>query len=151
MQTAQLTSGCKVNLFLRVGEKLPSGYHNLETLFVPLNQPCDTLTVSNQGHGFTLTCNSPSVNLAKNTLSKVFDLYSKERPLSTGLRVDLTKKVPIGGGLGGGSANAAVLLKHMQSLPAENDAPPLPQGKLNNIATAVGADVPFFLTEGCEW
>ncbi len=150
MHKVQLTSGCKINLYLRVGQKRPSGYHDLDTLFVPLSHPCDEMTITSKPQGFKLLCDNKAVDPINNTLSKAFTKYTQSRPLTTGLSVELTKRVPIGGGLGGGSANAAALLKYMQTLPAQNAMPPLSAEKLGVIATSIGADVPFFLAEGCQ-
>lgn len=144
----QLTSGCKVNLYLRIGELLPSGYHPLETVFIPLPTPCDILTVKALPSGFQVVCNHPHIDPLNNTLTKAFSLYTSHRPLLQGVQVNLQKHVPMGGGLGGGSANAAVLLEYLQSLPA--NTPPLPHDTLMSIAAQVGADVPFFLTRGWQ-
>lgn len=145
-----LTSGCKVNLFLRVGERLPSGYHNLETLFIPLPRPCDTLDVIPAPKGLRVVCDNPAVDPLKNTLTKAYETYTAARPLLTGFQVTLHKNVPIGGGLGGGSANAAALLSYMQTQPARDNRPPLTQEELMALGKNIGADVPFFLTTGCQ-
>lgn len=164
MQKIEIYSGCKINLYLHIGKRLESGYHELESLFIPLDTPCDRLSISykeiqherlnvseNQVNG-SLSINSDfaDLDLKSNTLSKSFELYTKLRPLNYKINLYLEKKVPVGAGLGGGSANAAVFLNFLQSLKNPQGLPPLHDDALINIAKRVGSDVPFFLKPGVK-
>lgn len=150
---ARIITGCKINLYLHVLERLESGYHAIESLFLPLHTPHDVLTVqrrSEQAQGGNpmppvLTCTAPGIHPHKNTLIKAWQLYAQATGFAPALALHLEKKVPMGAGLGGGSANAAGLLLHLQQLAQAAGGAPLPHAKLNALAAKVGADVPFFL------
>ncbi len=144
-----LHTGCKINLFLLVGERLPDGYHNLETLFLPLSVPFDTLIINQieeqSAFGITVECDTQGIDLEKNTLTKAYALFSEATGYTPRLHVALNKGVPHGGGLGGGSANAAGILLYLNEKIQATSLPPLSSGALCTLAKAVGADVPFFL------
>ena len=135
-------SGCKINLGLRILDKREDGYHNLETLFYPLAKPYDELEIEKTKEiGIHVTCNIADIDIKNNTLTKAYNLYFAQNPLSFGINVDLKKGVPHGAGLGGGSANAAIILSYLQ----EQSETPVSFEQLILIASKVGADVPFFL------
>lgn len=156
-----LQTGCKINLFLRVCGRLPNGYHTLETLFLPLAEPHDRLEIAvlNDSSATGLCTrfyhqaeeeNSPATPLRgidpdNNTLSKAYRLYHEATGYAPALDVAVYKGIPHGAGLGGGSADAAVLLRFLQQEAARSGKPDTAEGKLASIAAAVGADVPFFL------
>lgn len=140
--TTLLRSGCKVNLSLDITGRLPNGYHELESLFLPLDEPHDELLVStSEGTGITVSCEAEGIDLEHNTLTKAYTLYATATGFAPGMNVTLTKGVPHGAGLGGGSADAATLLKHIDSM----NPSPLGTAGLIPVASKVGADVPFFL------
>lgn len=121
-----------------------------------LSSPCDHLYVTPggsgivAGQGITVSCGDPRVNPANNTLTRAFTAYISMRPLCHDIHVTLEKNIPIGGGLGGGSANAAALLNYLQTLPSTAGTAPLSYEKLVTLASTVGADVPFFLKGGFQ-
>lgn len=140
-----IKSGCKINLGLKILDKREDGYHNLKTIFYPLSMPAGLSDeiflekVSTQHVEFS--CNIPDIDPQNNTLTKAYNLFQACCPLDFGLKIRLTKHIPHGAGLGGGSANGAEVLKYLQSQ-TEN---PLPFAKLVALAAKIGADVPFFL------
>ncbi len=135
-------SGCKINLGLRILDKREDGYHNLETLFYPLAKPYDELEIKKTKEiGIHVTYNIADIDIKNNTLTKAYNLYFAQNPVSFGINVDLKKGVPHGAGLGGGSANAAIILSYLQ---AQSETP-ISFDKLLLIASKIGADVPFFL------
>ena len=150
-----LTSGCKVNLYLHVGDKLANGYHELETLFLPLATPHDTLTVQVGSSGnansnsaqpmCTVACEQYGIDEQNNTLTKAYAAYAKATGFCVPLHITLTKGVPHGAGLGGGSANAAKLLLFLQEEAQKHGYTPLDNAALNALSAGIGADVPFFL------
>lgn len=142
---AELKAGCKINLFLNILERLPSGYHSLETLFIPLSEPADILSCVPQESGFEVQCEAWDVDQNNNTLTKAYSLYAQESGFAPGLCVKLTKHIPTGAGLGGGSSDAAALLRYLQQNAGQKAISP---ESLLRIATQVGADVPFFLQDG---
>lgn len=140
MQT--LFPGCKINLGLRITGLTQNGYHELDTFFVPLAKPCDTLTLSlSSSTGFKLSCSSASIDLKHNTLSKAYALFQKARPQIGGVEAHLIKGINSGAGLGGGSSDAASLLLWLNNQVTN----PLNAIELAELALQVGADVPFFL------
>ena len=153
--------GCKINLFLRVGRKLPSGLHELESLFLPLSLPRDRLEIRRrkQREGLTVAfvpapaSSGPfralsDISPADNTLTKAYAWYAEQTGFAPGLEILTRKGVPQGAGLGGGSADAAALLRFLQKRAKEDGVPPLPEEVLRAGAAAVGSDVPFFLLGG---
>ena len=138
----RLRAGCKVNLGLRVTGRRPDGYHELDSVFWPLAQPCDDLFIRvRREPGISVACDAPGVDPARNTLTRAYAAFADLAGDAPGLEVRLVKRIPSGAGLGGGSSDAASLLLWLNSLLPS----PLPQEALARAALAVGADVPFFL------
>lgn len=138
----RIKSGCKINLGLQILNRREDGYHNLKTIFYPLDKPFDTLDIEKTADkGITVLCGEKGIDPENNTLTKAYTLYSRENPLDFGLNITLTKGVPHGAGLGGGSANAAAVLTYLQ----KETKTPLPADRLTALAAKIGADVPFFL------
>lgn len=145
-----LRAGCKVNLYLCITGVRPDGYHELDTLFLPLPEPCDLLHVAPRADaGIAFTCTEPDVDPARNTVVTAYERFAEATGFRPGLAVHLEKHIPHGAGLGGGSADAAVLLRHLAAQCAQQapNAAPTPEG-LRDMAAGVGADVPFFLMDG---
>ena len=135
--------GGKINLFLFITGRLPNGYHTLRTLFMPLPGPTDTLVFrkASRESGILVRCGTPGIDEAHNTLTKAYELYAKATGFAPAVDVELVKRIPHGAGLGGGSADGAQVLLHLQ-----RRAPsPLSEESLCALAARVGADVPFFL------
>jgi 4-diphosphocytidyl-2-C-methyl-D-erythritol kinase len=143
-ETVTLIAGCKVNLALVITGLRPDGYHELDTLFLPLPEPHDTLSISpgEPGAGLALTCSDPGLAGPSNTLAKAYSAFARATGLAPDLAVHLDKGVPQGAGLGGGSADAAALLLHLN---AQAGGRALDHATLTELAAGVGADVPFFL------
>jgi 4-diphosphocytidyl-2-C-methyl-D-erythritol kinase len=130
----------KLNLFLAVGPKDSRGWHPLRTIFQAVSL-FDTLTVSlAKEDGFAT--NVDYLN-GENTLTKALRKY-REAASTPPIEVMLEKSIPAQSGLGGGSSDAAGLIRILQAI----NPNPLSPGQLNQIAVEVGADVPFFLVGG---
>ena len=132
-------SFAKVNLFLEVTGKRADGYHDLFTLFQTVSLH-DTVHLIERPGAREVWFSDPSIDPERNTVTKVLDLLG----IREGLRVEVEKRIPSGGGLGGGSSNAGSVLL---ALNAHRNLG-LSKGRLWEIASAVGADVPFFLFGG---
>lgn len=141
-EETSLRVGCKINLTLRITGVRPDGWHELDTVFVPLREPFDTLRLSpGGGAGLTLGCDVPGIDPADNTLTKAYRLFAEASGFRPAVKATLEKGIPHGAGLGGGSADAAALLGWLNAIaPA-----PLPVSDLAALAARIGADVPFFL------
>ena len=131
----------KINLGLQVIEKLPSGYHTLETVFYPCRNFEDTIEITPSSQfSFTLKNADFSCDAEKNLCVKAYRLLQKYFDLPA-VKIVLTKHIPSGAGLGGGSADAALTLKMLNDLFMLQ----LPQIQLHEFAAQLGSDVPFFL------
>lgn len=141
-----LLAGCKINLYLRITGRREDGYHTLESLFIPLAAPNDTLTVTRSDQdGLSFSCSVPELERSPGTVHKAYALYTDAAGARPGLHVHLAKGIPMGAGLGGGSSDAAALLLYMENLAHAQGRPPLGPTRLAELATRIGADVPFFL------
>ena len=137
-----IVAGCKVNLGLRITGVRENGYHELDSLFWPLPRPCDRLHIRETGAaGLVVQCDTPGINLNNNTLTKAYAALAQRVPDLPGLEVRLNKGIPFGAGLGGGSSDAAALLRWLNG----RIATPLDDRALAEVALGVGADTPFFL------
>lgn len=130
----------KVNLHLKVFPKDKGGYHPIESLFHTVAL-CDTLEIKNGKSGIKIT-SSHDIG-QNNTLVKAYDAFCKIRKISPPIDVHLEKKIPLGGGLGGGSSDGAALavaLGKMTSSPLNSDEKKI-------IGGAIGCDSHYFLAE----
>ena len=126
-------------MLLNILGKRPDGFHELETVMQPVGV-YDTLTFERKGAGVTLSCSDPELPIdATNLIYRAAALFFERAKLKEGVAIRLEKKVPVGGGLGGGSANAAV------TLAALNEIFGNPLSNLSELASQLGSDVPFFL------
>jgi 4-diphosphocytidyl-2-C-methyl-D-erythritol kinase len=146
-----LPARAKLNLVLRVVGRRADGYHLIETLFHALELH-DDLWVAPAARGVTLhvAADRPELrvgagpdNLVVRALSAVVDAAGG----ACGFEAHLHKRIPHGGGLGGGSSDAAAALRLANMLlPA-----PLDAAQIERLAAQLGADVPFFLRGGSQW
>lgn len=138
----------KVNLFLSVGAPTPDGYHPLTTVFqaVRLIETITARRQSAQDHGtVTLTLEEPDVAVptdASNLAVRAAELLAETTGVSEGVDLLLRKRVPVAGGMAGGSADAAATLVACNALWGTNLSLP----ELSALAGRLGADVPFPLT-----
>jgi 4-diphosphocytidyl-2-C-methyl-D-erythritol kinase len=143
-------TGCKANLYLRILDRRDDGYHRLESLFVPLAHPSDRLTITpTSSPGLELTCTHPELSGADNILHTAYAVFARRTGWQPGLCVHLDKNIPHGAGLGGGSADAAALIKHLHALCPQEKS--LDQEEIVHLAQEIGADVPFFLSSNPAW
>ncbi|HTW63047.1 MAG TPA: 4-(cytidine 5'-diphospho)-2-C-methyl-D-erythritol kinase [Bryobacteraceae bacterium] len=138
----RLRSLAKINLDLRVLGKRTDGFHELRTIFQTISL-ADTIEIEYE-HGRTRIELHSNLDIPGNLILKATDLVMKAARATGRLRFTLTKRIPLGGGLGGGSSNAAAILLALPSLLGR----PVPFEKLLELAAELGSDVPFFLTGG---
>ncbi len=130
----------KINLFLRILARESSGFHQIETAFALL-ELADELVVERTDSGVTLDVDGPDTgpvdeNLAVRATRMVLDATGNR----FGVRIRLTKRIPVRAGLGGGSSDGAAAL-HAANALAGNA---VPRHELLHFAARLGADVPFF-------
>jgi 4-diphosphocytidyl-2-C-methyl-D-erythritol kinase len=131
----------KINLGLHVIEKLPSGYHTLETVFYPCHHYEDTIDISPASQfSFSIKNADFNCDTEQNGCVKAYRLLQKLYNLPP-VNIALTKQIPSGAGLGGGSADTALTLKminHQFSLK-------LTAKQLHEYAAQLGSDTAFFV------
>jgi 4-diphosphocytidyl-2-C-methyl-D-erythritol kinase len=143
--SAAITRSCpaKINLFLRVLAREADGMHGLETLFCRVDLS-DALVVERTDGGIALDVVGADLGPREENLAwRAADAVLAATGHTFGVRMQLTKRIPHGAGLGGGSSNAAAALLAVNQL--ANNA--IPRGELFHMAARLGADVPFFLSE----
>ncbi|MGN6420499.1 MAG: 4-(cytidine 5'-diphospho)-2-C-methyl-D-erythritol kinase [Pseudobacter sp.] len=132
---------CKINLGLRILGKRPDGYHNLETVFYPLPVRDVLEIVKNSTNELSVTGIPVAGPPEKNLCIKAWDLLSQDFPDLSPVTTCLHKNIPMGAGLGGGSADGAFMLQLL------NDKFHLQLSKEQLLAYALqlGSDCPFFI------
>ncbi len=139
-----LFPNCKINIGLRITERRSDGYHELQTLFYPVRGWCDSLELlpSEATEGVVLSTSGDAMELpaGANLCEKAYAALARHTQLG-GVRMHLHKVLPSGAGLGGGSADAAYVLRGLRSL----FAPHLSDEELEGVAAEIGSDVPFFI------
>jgi 4-diphosphocytidyl-2-C-methyl-D-erythritol kinase len=128
-------SFAKINFALRITGRRGDGFHDLETVFQTISLH-DELTFR-EGRGLSLTCDDPTIPTDDTNLV----LRAARAVGAENVAIDLRKRIPAGGGLGGGSSNAATTLRELGG--GRNDLP--------ELALALGSDVPFFLIGGTAY
>ena len=133
----------KVNLLLNILGRRADGFHELETVLYPI-RVFDRLSFTRGGQGIQLSCNEPALPTdARNLVYQAAGLFLEAAKARDGVRLKLEKSIPLAAGLGGGSANAATTLAGLNEL----FGGPLSPERLQQLAAALGSDVPFFLQD----
>lgn len=138
----------KVNLSLRVIRKREDGFHEIETLMVPV-AICDTLDIERRdAGGLDFSCSDPSLPVdGSNLVVRAVHLFCGAMRLEPNVRITLEKKIPHGAGLGGGSSDAATTLLALDQLFGTK----LPRQEFTHLAAQIGSDIPFFLVRGAAF
>ena len=135
----------KANLFLKVMEKRGDGYHELRSLMQPVELFDDVILTVSKGDGITLECDVDSVPSGTENLAwKAAALFLKETGIKRAVSIILKKRIPSGGGLGGGSSDAAGGLTGLNAILRAG----LDEERLKAMASGLGSDVPFFILRG---
>jgi 4-diphosphocytidyl-2-C-methyl-D-erythritol kinase len=148
MPEVRIPAFAKINLRLDILGKRPDGFHELRTIFQTISlhdklclrasrRPGITLTIQ----GSELLSQEPS---RRNLVYRAVEALRSELRIRGGVEIELTKKIPAGRGLGGGSSDAAAALLGYLRLTRKK----LPAARLMEIAASLGADVPYFLLGG---
>ncbi|HEX6050381.1 MAG TPA: 4-(cytidine 5'-diphospho)-2-C-methyl-D-erythritol kinase [Gemmatimonadaceae bacterium] len=146
--TARTIAQAKVNLFLRVLAREADGYHQIETLFARLELG-DPVTVRTAVRGRSLDCAGESMPpdglgpVERNLAWRAAVAFAGATGWPNDWAIEVTKRIPVGGGLGGGSADAGAVLRCLNVLSPRS----LPLRDLLALASTLGADVPFVTLE----
>ena len=139
--TVEVRAHAKLNLMLHVLSREASGYHSIETIFQRISLH-DDVRVQLTEYERTLTCDGPSVpaaglGLPENNLAwRAANLYTEECGWATGWNIEIVKRIPVGGGLGGGSADAAAVLRALERMSPK----PIGTARLFELGGRLGAD-----------
>ncbi len=137
---------CKINIGLRIGSKRADGYHNLSTIFIPIPLT-DAIEIipATSATGKQVIYSQSGITIdgseADNLCIKAYHLLQKDFPLLPAVRMHLHKNIPMGAGLGGGSADATFTLRLLNNLFQLN----LSTSQLINYSLQLGSDCPFFV------
>ena len=141
----------KVNVCLRIVGRRGDGYHLLDSIFAQIDL-VDRVTLAvtprdaYPGSRITVSCRYPGVPTDANNLAvRAADALLAECDVGADVDIAIEKQIPPGGGLGGGSSDAATVLRTLNTVLDLR----VPEQRLAALALAIGADVPFFLIGGC--
>jgi len=141
MSALVVKAHAKINLYLEVGPRLDSGYHQVTSVMQTISL-ADVLTVTPH-HNIQFSCNDDSLK-QDNLVEKAANLLAERYAPGAGAKIELTKNIPVAAGLGGGSSDAAATLKGLNTFWGLR----LSLEDLREMALELGADVPFCLTGG---
>ncbi|HET7233108.1 MAG TPA: 4-(cytidine 5'-diphospho)-2-C-methyl-D-erythritol kinase [Longimicrobium sp.] len=138
----EIAAPAKVNLRLCILAREESGYHALETVFCAISLG-DTIAIQRGDPGIRLAVEGgvDTGPPARNLAVRAAELFHRELGEAAAINIHLAKRIPSQAGLGGGSSDAAAVLRALNALHGD----PLPRGALLQMAIGLGADVPFFL------
>ena len=140
MKKVIINSNAKVNIGLKILKERDDGYHNIVTVFQEINL-FDIISISKKSKGCDFNSNATWLINDKTNLCVIAYEAMKNKFDIDGVVIDLTKNIPKGSGLGGGSSNAACIMKGIRELYSLN----ISDKELEEIASQIGADVPFFI------
>jgi len=143
MKKIRLRCPAKINLFLKILNKRKDNYHNIETIFEKISL-FDTISIKEIPHdSILITTNTKQLPLdSANLCYKATDQIKKMFRIDAGVHIDIEKNIPIAGGLGGGSSNAAAVLKGLNSLWNLK----IGRNLLIKLAKKLGSDVALFIS-----
>jgi 4-diphosphocytidyl-2-C-methyl-D-erythritol kinase len=139
----RLRSLAKINLDLRVLHKNPNGFHELRTVFQSISL-ADTIEIEFEPARRTDLSIDDELHIPDNLILRAAKAVLDAAKTHARVRFRLTKRIPMGAGLGGGSSNAAAVLLALPVLAGKA----VSLSKLTELGTELGSDVPFFLTGG---
>lgn len=145
----KLISPAKLNLILRVGPLEASGFHQIASLMTTLawGDEIELFFLPQSRTEIEIECDRRDLNHEKNLAVRAAHLFSEEFDVSFQLKIRIRKLIPSEAGLGGGSSNAASVLKFLK----EHSGQVVEEQKLKSLAAKLGSDVPFFLGSSSAW
>ena len=136
-----LIAPAKLNLFLHINARRDDGYHELETLFTFLNFGDELSFELTDEPSISITGDTKDIPLEDNLIYKAALMLQTDAKTKHGVKINLIKRLPMGGGVGGGSSDAATTLLALNKLWNIN----YDINKLANLCLQLGADVPVFI------
>jgi 4-diphosphocytidyl-2-C-methyl-D-erythritol kinase len=146
MRAYNVKAYAKLNLSLDVGERRDDGYHEM-TMIMQTATLCDDVRIERAGEGFTCLTNLRYIPCdERNLAAKAAREFFAAAGLSGGAKLTVTKRIPVGSGMGGGSADAAAVLRGLNAM----NGRPFRKAELEEIGARVGSDVPFCIAGGTQ-
>lgn len=144
----KLRAPAKVNLQLRILGRREDGFHDIETLMVPISL-ADEITIETAiGRTVKVRSNDPTLPTGDSNLAvKAAQIFSEATGLKFAAHIEIEKRVPMGAGLGGGSSDAAAVLVALDTLFETHMSAP----DLEQLASRIGSDIPFFIRTLPAW
>lgn len=146
MPSISLQAPAKLNLFLHVTGRLPNGYHTLQSVFVLIDL-CDTIELNLINDGVIRRTGDVIGQPEKDLCVRAARLLQQKFSVPLGVEINVTKRIPAGAGMGGGSSDAASTLLGLNQLWGLK----LSKERLMELGQNLGADVPFFLLGTNAW
>src|SRR5574337_544804 len=147
MKQITLTSPSKINLFLEVLGRRDDGYHEICSI-VALTELCDTIILERRTSGITIRVRDPKVPSGPDNLChRAADLLLRHSGIHGGVSIQIEKHIPVAGGMGGGSSNAAATLWGLNLLYDLG----WPREELTGLGSQLGSDVPLFFCRGAAF
>lgn len=141
MRNIEIKAPAKINFGLNIISKRKDGFHNLETIFYPIHDLFDRL-LFDPADKFIFECSDASLSTDEsNLVVKAAEMIKNVIKQDINIKIYLEKNIPAGGGLGGGSSDAASTLVALNELLSAG----LNYGQLKEMALKIGSDVPFFM------
>lgn len=142
MPEARVAAQAKINLRLKILAREADGFHSIETIFARIDL-ADDLVIRVGGHGQSIDCRGADLGPVEHNLAyRAAIAYQSATAWPDAFSIELTKRIPVGAGLGGGSADAGAVLRGLDALS------PHPLGpRLVTLAAELGSDVPFLTLE----
>jgi 4-diphosphocytidyl-2-C-methyl-D-erythritol kinase len=137
----------KLNLFLHVTGRQPDGYHDLQTLFQILDWGDELRFSVNESGNISRSCNIDGIPESEDICVRAARLLQASQGVKKGVHIDLTKHIPMGAGLGGGSSDAATVLLVLNRLWSCGRT----LSELASMGLQLGADVPVFVHGHSSW
>jgi len=133
----------KINLFLEILDKREDGYHNIDTVMHSIALHDDvSLSYSDK---ISVNCSTSAPSGEKNIAYKAATKFFEYTNIDSGVDIRIDKRIPVCAGLGGGSADAAAVIRGLNIMYECG----LTESEMHNIAAKIGADVPFCISGGC--
>lgn len=142
----QVKAFAKINLGLKILDKRPDGFHNLETVFAKLGLHDSLEFTKRDDDKIIITVDGAVIPRRENLVFRAAWLLQKFSPRRKGVNIFLKKRIPLQSGLGGGSSDAAATLKALVKFWKLN----VSKDRLERLALHLGSDVPFFLSTGLQ-
>ncbi len=141
-----LKAWAKINIGLKILDRREDGYHNIETTLATINL-ADFIRVEKTDANIVVESTGLNIPQNENSCYYAAELFKRKYGIQAGVKISLIKNIPIGGGLGGGSSDAACVLKGMKTLFGLN----ITDEELIDLARQIGCDVPFFIKGGAAY